>query len=341
MILTDEMLMAAFRFREAEMWKHLGDYDLFAFRLSDGETGYCCVMGYAGEHFALGFYRGAKGFSSYLRSIELYDLSQSEMMEMALTFDCINCDFMNSTNAQWLNKETKARIREFAKTNGFKIRRPNGWPDFTSHVPYETPSCINKEQDAKDITEALKVAVAVAEQLKSESWKNLSAYGFDPKHQYPSKSGGKSVPFLIPKEDGTYEWSTTELPAFVEEKFPVPEYDNMIMSARLKAMQQRCTLQCRVIHIPTSTLLCVDQDTEFVFPIISRIPVEEDPIQIINAFASVLLNAEICPSTIAVSDNKTQALLTNFCKKCGIKLHKVKKMPELESAWNYMMMYMM
>ena len=37
MILTDEMFEAAFR-------------------LSDGETGYCSVMGNAGEHFSLGFY---------------------------------------------------------------------------------------------------------------------------------------------------------------------------------------------------------------------------------------------------------------------------------------------
>ena len=56
MILTDEMFEAAFRFRSICLWEKLTDSDVFAFRLSDGETGYCSVMGNAGEHFSLGFY---------------------------------------------------------------------------------------------------------------------------------------------------------------------------------------------------------------------------------------------------------------------------------------------
>ena len=50
MILTDEMFEAAFRFRSICLWEKLTD------SLSDGETGYCSVMGNAGEHFSLGFY---------------------------------------------------------------------------------------------------------------------------------------------------------------------------------------------------------------------------------------------------------------------------------------------
>ena len=56
MILTDEMFEAAFRFRSICLWEKLTDSDVFAFRLSDGEKGYCSVMGNAGEHFYLGFY---------------------------------------------------------------------------------------------------------------------------------------------------------------------------------------------------------------------------------------------------------------------------------------------
>ena len=47
MILTDEMLMAAFRYRETHLWEWLDDSMVFAFVLSDGETGYCSVMGNA------------------------------------------------------------------------------------------------------------------------------------------------------------------------------------------------------------------------------------------------------------------------------------------------------
>ena len=68
MIITNEMLEVAFRFRNICLWKKLTDSDVFAFRLSDGETGYCSVMGNASEYFSPGFYRGAKGFSTYLKT---------------------------------------------------------------------------------------------------------------------------------------------------------------------------------------------------------------------------------------------------------------------------------
>ena len=62
MILTDSMLDAAFRFRETEAWKTLDDSNVFAVRLSDGQTVYCSIMGNGGEHHSLGIYIGENGF---------------------------------------------------------------------------------------------------------------------------------------------------------------------------------------------------------------------------------------------------------------------------------------
>lgn len=353
MILTDEMLTAAFRYREAKLWEFLDDSNIFAFRLSDGETGYCCVMGYGGEHLALGFYRGAKGFTTYLKTIRMEGMPRREMMELSLTFDCVNCDFMNVANAQGLDKVAKAQIREFTKKNGIKISRSNGWPDFIRYAPNKMTMGIADERDAKDITEALNAAVAVAERLHvGEGCVSEELYtecGFDTAHRYPSQKGGKDVPFLIPQEDGAYEWSMTKLPAVVKEEYPESEYDNMIVAARLKAMPHDGTLQCRIMHSPVpvgikkdersfpSIMLCVKEDSQFVFPVAPDVSVEEDPQQTLNAFAKALLDMETRPKTITVSDGKTKALLANFCRKTGIELHTVKKQPELESVWDYMM----
>ena len=41
MILTDNMLEAAFNFREAEPWKELTDSDIFAVKLQNGNNAYC------------------------------------------------------------------------------------------------------------------------------------------------------------------------------------------------------------------------------------------------------------------------------------------------------------
>lgn len=69
---------------------------------------------------------------------------------------------------------------------------------------------ITCEKDARDITEALRAAIAVDEQLAMHKFETL---GFDIKGAYPTMKGGKLVPYLIPAADGTYEWSTVKLPA--------------------------------------------------------------------------------------------------------------------------------
>lgn len=358
MILTDKMLLAAFRYRETMLWEDLDDSNLFAFRLSDGEIGYCCVMGNAGEHISLGFYRGDHGFASYLKSINLGMVPDMEMMETALSFDCINCDFMNSADTQELSKEDKARIREFAKANGFKIRRPKGWPDFTRRTPYKVPSSILEERDALDITEALNAAVAVAERIQSEEDRffleeALGACGFDENREYPSRKGGKVVPYLIPQEDGTYEWSTTTLPAMPEDTFPKPEYANQIMANQLKGLAHNGTLRCRAAHIlspvkddETGTLyypmilLCVAGDARNMFPVMSPASVETAPEKLLHEFASILLGVKKCPAVIEVADERTKALLGDFCKKTGIKLKTVKHLPEVDEALEFMMAFM-
>ena len=358
MILTDEMLAAAFRYRNSKLWFCLDDSNIFAFRLSDGEIGYCCVMGHAGEHLSLGFYRGAHQFNTYLKTIKMGDMSGAEALELSLTFDCIHCDFMSAAKTQGLDKAAKEQIRKFAKDNGFQMRRPNAWPDFLRYAPYRMPSAITDERDAKDITEALNAAVVVADRL--EAWTDdiifndelYGACGFDLKYRYPTQSGGKAVPFLIPQGDGTYEWSMTKLPGTAKDVFPETEYDNMIVAARLRSMTHRGILQCKVIHLPIPTapekephneyfpsvLLCVQEDSQRAIPVMPTVPMEEDPLQTLNSFAATLLDMKGRPSTISVSDAKTKALLADFCKKTGIRLQTVRRMSELESAWSYMAM---
>ena len=350
MILTDEMLMAAFRYRDTKLWERLDDSMIFAFRLSDGETGYCCVMGNAGEHLALGFFRGEKGFTSYLKSLMANGLPENDMIEFMYSYECINCDFMNSSTANELDKEAKARIREFAKANGLKIRRPNGWPDFTCHSKHKMPRGIVDKCDAQDITEALNAAIALANRINSDE--DLLELGFDPMRTYASNKGGKTIPMLIPNSDGTYEWSTTKTPAFIKEDYPKPTYDNQIASTQIKALKHNGTFQCRAIHgpgivegddgipyMPTMMLFVLEEDT-FVFPVISDMAVEEDPMPILHNLASVILENDFCPKTLKVKDELTYNLLADFCKKTGIKLLKVDEIHEFDMAWNYMRMMM-
>lgn len=346
MILTDDMLAVAFQYRDTELWKILTDSDVFAFRLSDGETGYCCVMGNGDEHLALGLYRGRRGFTSYLKSLSFnsMQLSEIDMIEMAATFDCINCDFMEASAMQ---DKTKKLIRNYADAHGLKVRRPKGWPDFTRHQPFKMPSGITCEKDAADIVEALRAAIAVAGELKHRS---LTELGFGEKGSYPTMDGGKLVPYLVPNAEGTYDWGMTELPAFLPDEWPVPEFTNDILIRKVKKLRTFGTLQMKLIHMPAlvgkaedgipflpSVLLCLDTGSEGVFPVFSMENGEEAPRQMLVELADNLCRIGSRPGTIEVEDDRTESLLKDFCARCGIRLSRKEELPDLDDACSFLL----
>ena len=59
---SDRMYELAFQYKKTKLWKKLYDSEIFALKLSDGEIGYCCVMGMAGQVNAISLYVGEKGF---------------------------------------------------------------------------------------------------------------------------------------------------------------------------------------------------------------------------------------------------------------------------------------
>lgn len=342
MILTDEMLEAAFRFRSICLWEKLTDSDVFAFRLSDGETGYCSVMGNAGEHFSLGFYRGKKGFSTYLKTLEMGSQQTfgCETFEAVMTFDCINCDFVA---ASALDGATKKIIRRYTTDVGQKICRSKGWPDFTRFQPYKVQYGITCEKDARDITEALRAAIAVDEQLAMHKFETL---GFDIKGAYPTMKGGKLVPYLIPAADGTYEWSTVKLPTFVQDRYAVVKFENDILTSMVKSLPASGVLQLRIVHAPApveskvdevpyfpAILLCIDANSEYLFPIFCEDDFERNPILILVKLSETFRQNVGKPQRIQVEDARTEALLEDFCRQCDIVLTREQNLPLLNEAW--------
>lgn len=342
MIITDEMLEAAFRFRSVCLWEKLTDSHVFAFRLSDGETGYCSVMGNADQHYSLGFYKGKKGFSSYLKTLEMGTRQSlgGEMFETLATFDCINCDFVPASD---LDDATKKTIRKYANEAGLKISRTNGWPDFTRFQPHKAQYGITCEEDARCITEALRAAIGVNDKLATHKPETL---GFGKDGEYPTAKGGKLVPYLIPAADGTYEWSSVKLPALVKDKHAAVKFENDILTNMLKTLPSSGVLQLRIVHVPTTLksemdevpyypaiLIGVDELSGYLQPVFCNEDSETRPELLLVELAEMFRQHTNKPETIRVEDARTEALLEDFCRKCGIVLTREQNLPELNDAW--------
>ena len=58
---SDKLYGLAFEYKKTRLWKVLGDMEVFAVKLSADRIGYISIMGYLGEHCALGLYIGEEG----------------------------------------------------------------------------------------------------------------------------------------------------------------------------------------------------------------------------------------------------------------------------------------
>ncbi len=122
---TEKMYELAFQYRTKRLWTKLYDTELFAVRLTDGEIGYCTVMGMLGEHIALGLYVGAREFEC------LRQLLCGEVIirggEPEITQECLQCSFEKK---DFLDADELEAARAYARASGRRSCGYNAYPKF-------------------------------------------------------------------------------------------------------------------------------------------------------------------------------------------------------------------
>lgn len=325
---SEKMYDLAFQYKAIKLWKLLYDDELFAVRLSDGETGYCCVMGMRGEHIALSLYVGEDGYFSYRAMLD-DDSDPSDYIaegEMLTSQNCLQCSFENK---DMLSDEELEEVRRYAKAHEKPLRGKNAFPQFTKYQPGKYPWHYDSDADERRICEALSAAIALSGLLREYTKQELQLLSL--------REGNKKLPLLSYDGDRWIMGETT-LPEGTRQ-YPVPVITNEVLTERLRRTRKKGTWECGTMRLPAPVqektdkapyfpmvLVAVNQEG-YVFP--PMISDGENAAKIANTFAEKLLETS-CPKAIRAGDGRCFAILQDLCKKAGIHLAREDQLETLD-----------
>lgn len=331
---TERMYDLAFQFKEGKLWKLLYDNELFAVQLSDGEIGYCSVMGMLGEHLALGLYVGDEGYLN-LRALcerDFASLDEIEKVKMITSQNCLQCSFENRDS---LSPEELDEARAYARAHGRSFRGKCAFPQFTKYRPGRYPWHYDSERDERRICEALSAAIELRMLLMQHNKEELGLC--------PMDEGPAEIP-LLRFEDGAWKLERTPLPE-VEISLPEPVFVNEVLAMRIRRKKRHGSWQCATLRVPEPVqnevgsdevpfyplvLVCLDEETGLLLePVMTD---GEDPAEIMNGFAKLIAEAEAAPQTIRCADDLCFALLKDLCAKTGIQIERADGLDEVREA---------
>ncbi|MDE6552074.1 MAG: hypothetical protein K2K98_03805 [Muribaculaceae bacterium] len=334
----EELIAVALQFRIQKLWEELDDSMIFGVRLPDAETGYCCVMGNGGQHYALGLYKGVSGFSTYINSVNRAPGTDS--FEMFMTYDCMNCDYENASESN-LTSAQKKQIRAVANECNIKMCRPNGYPEFIRYDRGVIRTELNDEE-ISDLGIALKAGIEVASRVKGMTLEELGKLGFGEDGYYPSPAGGDRIPMLDIQDDGSFKWSVALTPKSEGDSFSTPVFGNLLAAGRLKTMKRVGPFQCKAMHMPAPVkikegvfyplIIVFVNDEGMMYPVMQKSNDPHAEEELLNQLAFTLISMESYPDAFLVDDAYSEAFLKDFCKKTEIKLKKDGYLPELEEV---------
>ncbi|MBQ9493238.1 MAG: hypothetical protein IJR54_05820 [Oscillibacter sp.] len=340
---TEEMYDAAFRYRDSKLWTRILDRELFAFRFSDGEIGYCCAMGQSGERISLIVYVGEEGFQSYREllfrdgdnaPLSLHDVDFSDTEQM-LQQSFLECSF---EAREALESWEVRQVRNYAKAHNFRLHGPCPWPKFAKYARYRAPWTIETPKDRRRICEALSAAVVLAGLLEGKSKRDLGLFPVDPETD--------TLPLLVCLPE-CYKVTRTDVPPVWEEPYPEPAGLERERVPELLALKKRGVYDCELLRLPgllpTQTdakaapyfpvlLVCADLKTGYLKATNPVTDYDTHPEALRDAFVHALLESGECPRAVRLRDERTRALLEDLCLNARILFSVEANLPALDEA---------
>ena len=320
-----DLYEAAIEFKKMKCWDWMWDTDLFGVQNPvTGEIGYCCVMGGAGEHFALAVYQGSEGLNGYLtlqsgkNLPSLEDILSLQKLLMASFED-----------RELLQKEDLQLIKKI----DLKFSGPDSWPLFRSYRPGYHPWYLTSEE-ARYLTLCLRQAIDVSLRFKD-----------DPEKLTPHM--GNRYLVRVPKNDKTgLSWRDVWM-----EPLPLQKGEIIVEpidAIRLEKIKRRIpdrqgVWEVDYFYYPSPIrdnkerpyypyiTLWVDQHSGFILS-----QNLDKPVECMSGFQTNFFKLaekrKILPQEILVKKEETLKLLEPIASELGINLRKVRKLKMLEEA---------
>ena len=318
-----ELYEAAAAFKREPPWKSLYDSDIICVENPQDKTvGYCSIMGMAGEHYALGVYLGDDGFAKFCQLLEHGDIIPSH--QVLHYQNCLMCSF---EDRDLLTNQDRKQIKDL----GLSFRGKNAWPMFRRWEPGYPPWYMNKDE-CIFLTHALRETLLVAGQIINGQLE------LDFGH-------GRSILRYSEGKNGQLEWYSQEIQLMVPTLSyrPVTISDDVLFQKLKRAGSMGdVTLQVDTCYVPSAV-----QESKGERPYMPRIFVLADrssgmlldceTFENISDDANVTLSRliDFClerglPKEIQIRGELMEAILADFCKKAGIKLKVVKRLPTID-----------
>lgn len=320
-----ELYEAAIQFKKIKCWDWMWDSDIFGVQNpATGEIGYCCVMGGAGEHFALAVYQGSEGLNGYLT---LQSGKNPPSLEDILSLQKLL--LASFEDRKYLKKEDFQLIKKI----GLKFSEPDLWPLFRNYLPGYHPWYLTGEE-ARYLTLCLWQAIDVSLRFKD-----------NPGMLTPPTENRYLV--RVPKKDKTgLSWRDVWIEPLPLQKAEI--IAEPIDEVRLEKIKRRIPHRQGVWEVdffycsraikekeerpffPYITLW-VDQHSGFILSYDLAKPVECIS-EFQRNFLKLAENRKILPREILVKKEETFKLFKPITSELGINLRRVGKLKMLEEA---------
>lgn len=336
-ISRDKLYETAFRYKKAGLWKKLWDSEVFAIKLKSGEIGYISIMGKNGEYNALGLYVGDEAFGSYrlLQGLNWAEMPDYKYHEALLQQHCLQ---MALESKDHFIPEELEEVRAYCKTNHLRPSGKNAYPQFIKYEPNYHPWKVQSKEDMEALNEAMEASILMAEALKEVDPEVIGIISITDEVD--------EVPLFEVNGNQLHTIGLIPLPYRQEEKNEYIEATNEVSIAAVKKLKQQGIWETEFLRMlepvqndPEETphypalLLCTENKSGYMLPVPLAEFVEEHPQQLIEEFAKAWKMQGIRPKEVRCRDERTFAMIKDFCEKVGAKVRiYTKEMPALDEA---------